>query len=138
MSKLLVKKTNSGLKPMYDSDYEIYSKIALGEEFEIEYKKARNLKFHKKFFALIKLAFENQEQYRLLDELREDLIIQSGYYYEHVNFITGEIKTRSKSISFANMDEIEFSNLYESVKNVISQWLGIENETIDEEINQFF
>lgn len=136
--KLLVKKTNSGLKPMYDSDYEIYSKIPLGEEFEIDYKKSRNLKFHKKFFALIKLAFENQEQYRLLDELREDLTIQAGYYYEHTNFITGEIKTRAKSISFANMEELDFSNLYESVKNVISQWLGIENETIDEEIQQFF
>jgi len=59
--KLLVKKTNGGLKPMYESDYEIYSKIPLGEEFEIEYKKVRNLKFHKKMFALFKLCFENQE-----------------------------------------------------------------------------
>lgn len=136
--KLLVKKTNSGLKPMYDSDYEVYSKIPLGEEFEIDYKKARNLKFHKKFFALIKLAFENQEQYRLLDELREDLTIQAGYYYEHTNFITGEIKMRAKSISFSSMDNTEFTKLYDGVKTVIIEWLKITDEDIKENIEQFF
>ncbi len=55
--KILVVKTPSGLKPLYDSDYDNYSKIALGEEFEIEYTKKRNSRFHRKFFALLKLAF---------------------------------------------------------------------------------
>lgn len=136
--KLLVTKSNSGLKPSYDSDMEIYVKIPVGETFEIEYKKPRNVKFHRKFFALIKLAFENQEQYKLFDSLRNDLTIEAGYSYEETNFITGQIITKTKSISFASMDEIEFSNLYESVKNVISQWLGIENEAIDEEIEKYF
>ena len=136
--KFLVTKSNSGLKPSYDSDMEIYVKIPVGETFEIDYKKPRNVKFHRKFFALIRLAFENQEAYKLIDSMREHLIIHAGYSYEETNFITGEIKIKAKSISFASMDEIEFSNLYESVKNVISQWLGIENESIDEEISKYF
>lgn len=136
--KFIVVKTNGGLKPLYDSDYEIYSKISLGEEFEIEYKKQRNLKFHKKAFALFKLAFENQEAYSDLNDLRRDLTITAGYYTESANMLTGEVFKHAKSISFASMDEIEFSNLYESVKNVISQWLGIENEAIEEEISQYF
>lgn len=136
--KLLVKKTNKGLLPMYDSDYDVYSKIPLGEEFEIEFKKQRNLKFHKKFFALIKMCFENQEAYSNLNDLRRDLTITAGYYTETANMLTGEVFKHAKSISFANMDEIEFSELYESIKNVISQWLGIENESIDEEIQQYY
>ena len=136
--KILVKKTPSGLKPLYDSDYENYSKIPLGEEFEIEYTRKRNSKFHRKFFALLKLAFENQQDYRNLDEMRKDLIIVAGYYDEHINLITCEVTKVHKSISFANMEEVEFSELYEAIKNVISRWLGISNETIENEISQYF
>lgn len=123
---------------MYDSDYEIYSKITLGEEFEIEYKKQRNLKFHKKMFSLFKLCFENQEAYSDLNDLRRDLTITAGFYTESANVLTGEVFKTAKSISFANMDEIEFSELYESIKTVIIKWIGITNEQIDEEILQYF
>lgn len=136
--KILVIKTPSGLKPLYDSDYNNYSKIALGEEFEIEYTKKRNSRFHRKFFALLKLAFENQQDYRNLDVMRKDLIIVAGYYDEHINLITGEVTKVHKSISFSNMGEIEFSEIYEAVKNVISRWLGLTNETIENEILQYF
>lgn len=136
--KFLVVKTNGGLKPLYDSDFEIYSKIKVGEEFEIEYKKQRNLKFHKKAFALFKLAFENQEAYSNLNDLRRDLTITAGYYHETANVLTGEVFKHAKSISFGSMCEIEFSEYYEAIKNVISKWLGIENETIDLEIQQYY
>lgn len=136
--KFFVTKSNSGLKPSFDVDMEVYIKIPVGETWEIEYKKVRNYEFHKKFFALIKLAFDNQEAYKLINSMREDLIIHAGYSYEDTNFITGEVKTKAKSIAFQNMDEIEFSKLYESVKNVISQWLGLENENIDLEIQQYY
>lgn len=136
--KFLVTKTATGLRPVFDSDYEIYSKIKIGEEFEIEYKKERNLRFHKKMFALFKLCFSNQESYSNLNDLRRDLTITAGYYTETVNMLTGEVFKHAKSISFASMDETEFSELYEAIKNVISQWLGIENEAIDEEISQYF
>ena len=136
--KLLVIKTPRGLLPVYDSDMDIYSKIPMNEEFEIEYVKKRNLKFHKKYFALLKLAFENQQDYRLLEEMRRDLIITAGWYDEVVNLIDGEVLKVAKSISFSSMDEIEFSQLYEATKNVISKWLAIDNETIDNEIMQYF
>lgn len=136
--KLLVTKTPSGLKPCYDSDFYIYAKIPIGETFEIEYKKPRNYKFHKKYFALIKLAFENQQDYRNLNDLRRDLSITAGYYDEVVNKVTGEVYKIAKSISFSSMDENEFSELYERIKDIISQWLGISNESIENEINQFF
>lgn len=123
---------------MYDSDYEIYSKIPFGEEFQIEYKKQRNIKFHKKMFALFKLCFENQEAYSDLNDLRRDLTITAGFYTESANVLTGEVFKTAKSLSFANMDEIEFSELYESIKTVIIKWIGITNEQIEEEILQYF
>ena len=136
--KILVIKTQTGLKPCYDSDFENYSKIPINEQFEIEYKKVRNYEFHKKYFALLKLAFENQSDYRLMNDLRRDLTITAGFYTEVVNKVTGEVYTLANSISFAKMDNVEFNDLYEKTKDVISKWLGIENETIDLEIQQYY
>ena len=136
--KILVKKTQTGLRPMYDYDFENYSKIELGEEFEIKYTKKRNIKFHRKFFALIKLAFENQQDYRSMERMRKKLIEVAGYYDEYLDPITKKICNEVHSISFSKMDNTEFELLYTQVKNVISDWLGINNETIDEEINQYY
>jgi len=136
--KLLVIKTPRGLLPVYDSDLENYCKIPMNEEFEIEYTKKRNLKFHKKYFALMKLAFENQQDYRSLNDMRRDIAIVSGFYDEVVNKITGEILKVAKSISFSNCDENEFNEIYTASKNVISKWIGIDNETIENEIMQYF
>ena len=136
--KILVIKTQTGLKPCYDSDFENYAKIPIGEEFEIEYTKKRNLLFHRKYFALLKLAFENQSDYRLMEDLRRDLIITSGRYDEVINKINGEVYKVANSISFAKMDNVEFNLLYEETKNIISKWIGISNEQINEEIQQYF
>ena len=136
--KILVVKTLNGLKPAYDSDKEVFNKMPLNEIFEIEYIKKRNLKFHKKFFALLKLAYENQSDYRFIEDMRRDLLIVSGNYDEQVCKITGEIYQKAHSINFSNMDELQFSEVYTSVKNIICKWLGIDNETLDDEINQYF
>lgn len=138
MKIAVVKTINGFLRPAYDSDFEVFKKMPVNEIFEIDYTKGRNLGFHKKFFALLKLAFENQSDYRLMEDLRRDLIITSGYYDEQVNKITGECYKTAKSISFANMDELEFNELYSAIKTVISKWLGINNEDIENNIQQYF
>lgn len=56
----VVKNLNGTLKPAYDSDYESFKKIPLNEIIEIEYKKQRNIRFHRKLFSLLNLAYSNQ------------------------------------------------------------------------------
>lgn len=136
--KVLVIRTLNGIKPAYDSDKDIFNKMPLNEIFEIEYTKRRNVKFHRKFFALLKLAYENQSDYRMIEDLRRDLLIVSGNYDEQVCKITGEIYKKAHSINFSNMDDFQFNEVYTSVKEVICKWLGIENETLETEIEQFF
>lgn len=136
--KVLVKKTLSGLKPVYASDVDVYNKISLDEEFEIDYKRVRNAKFHRKFFKLIQTVFENQEKYRVLDELREDLTIAAGYHYEHINYLTGEVKIKAKSISYASMDDVEFSELYNAVIDQIVLYFHFGKQDLIDHIEQFF
>ena len=136
--KLLVVKTTFGLKPAYDSDLENFKKIPLNEIFEIEYKKRRNVRFHRKFFSLINLYYSNQDNYTNVDDLRHDLLIVSGFYEDKTNYLTGEITRVSKSLKFSSMDELEFNQVYEAVKNTISKLLSVSNEELEKEVEQYF
>jgi len=137
MKITLIKTLNGYFKVAYDSDYDKAKKIKVNEPYEFEYKLPRNYRFHKKFFALLNLVYNNQDVYSNIEDLREDLTIEAGYYRLTEN-IKGQTVKRAKSISFAQMDETEFSDLYNSVVNVVINWLKISKEEISENIEQFF
>lgn len=61
MSELSFIKTNVGLVPHTESDKETFSKWKLGEVVVGKFKRVRNPKFHRKFFALLNLAFDYYE-----------------------------------------------------------------------------
>jgi len=138
MDLLVVKTINNLLKPAFDDDLDKFKKLPKDGYFEIKYTSKRNVKFHRKFFSLIKICYENQSDYRLIDDLRRDLLITSGHYDEVVNKLTGEVYKIAHSLQFSKMDDTEFSKVYEDVKEVICRWICIDNETINDEINQYF
>lgn len=136
--KFLVQKTAYGLQPVFNSDYEKLkeSKLKMGEVYEVEIKKKRNYEFHKKFFALINLCHDNQEHFDYFDDTREYLTIKAGYYRK-IMMPNGNIQVRAKSISFANMDEIEFEDLYQKTITAACNFIGIEKEDLLNEILNF-
>jgi hypothetical protein len=138
MKILVVKTINGFLKPAYNTDNDTFAKMPINETFEIEYKKKRNPMFHRKYFALLNLAFQNQSDYRTLENMRHDIIVTAGFYDEIVNLITGEVYKKANSISFDSMDNITFNEVYEKTKDVITSWLGISNEAISEEVEQYY
>ena len=71
MKVFLVKQLNNSFKIAYNSDYEKIKKLKAGEEYQCEIKRPRNLKFHKKFFALINMLFRKSrtlQQFRPIKE----------------------------------------------------------------------
>jgi len=108
MKITLIKTLNGTFKLAYNSDYELAKKVPLNEPIVFEWSKPRNLKFHKKFFALLNMVYENQEQYNNIEHLRKDLTISAGYYDLRYNIEGVEVQ-EAKSISFAKMDDVEFS-----------------------------
>ena len=137
MKFTIVKQMNNSFKVAYDSDYEKLKKIKVGDLLECEIRKPRNYKFHKKFFAMLNLVFQNQERYDNIDDLRHDLTIVSGYYTERVN-IQGEHVKMANSISFAKMTETEFSNLYDSFLTQVQKYFHFDKETVNENLEQFY
>lgn len=137
MKITLIKTLNGTLKPAYDSDNELVRKVPLNEPITFEWRKPRNIKFHRKFFGLVNLVYQNQEQYNNIEHLRKDLTISAGYYDIRYNIEGVEIQ-EPKSISFAKMDEIEFSEYYNRIVDVVVNWLGIDKQDILDNIEQYF
>lgn len=136
MKLAVVKNMNHTLKPAFDSDLEKIKKLKVGEMYTVEVKKPRNVKFHRKFFALINMVFENQEVYDDIEKFRKDLTIAAGFYEEHVTF-DGEIKQTAKSIAFHKMDDIEFSELYSKFIDTVIKIMGWDGQDIEENIQYF-
>lgn len=137
MKMLVVKQLNGSFTPAYDSDYEQAKKIKAGETVQCEIKKVRNPNFHKKFFALINLVYQNQDRFKNFEWLREQLTIEAGYYYVEYTLHGEEIK-KAKSISFAAMDETEFSDLYNAVIDTIVKYFNFGRQDIIDNVEQFF
>jgi len=123
------------LVPIFNSDLEEIVKLKQNTDYKFEVVHPRNYEFHKKFFALINLGFENQDKYKDFTEYRTIKTMQAGFFRM---IITEKGKVFiPESISFASMDEIEFEEVYKKVLEVICYETGLTGKEIAEELVNF-
>lgn len=137
MKLILIKQLNNTFKVAYNSDFERLKHIKVGQHIMCEIRKPRNIKFHRKFFALMDMVYQNQEVYKNKEDLRQDLIVEAGFFEVRHDF-RGVEHHKPKSISFSSMDEDEFTELYERVLDTIVKVFAWDKEDIKENIEQYF
>ena len=126
--KAQLSKTISGLMPIDPDSVAWFNKLKPGEVVRADFKKIRNYQFHKKYFALLSVGFDNWEPGEInskygkpeknFDRFRKDLIILAGFYENTVR-IDGSVRIEPKSISFAKMSAEEFADLYSRTIDVL-------------------
>ena len=125
--KIFCTNTAHGLVPNYDSDFDEKKKLKIGKVYSCEIRLTRNYEFHKKYFALLNCAWEylNEATKRFFSEskygFRKTVEIAAGWYEKVYSFRLKDWVEVPKSISFESMDEGEFNDLYERVKDVLFQ-----------------
>ena len=121
--ELYLKKSGMFLIPESISSDE-YAELKEGEVYKVTLTKPRNYKFHKKFFSLIKAAYElwqpieTDNVQKSFDVFRSDITVLCGYY-DQVFTIGGGFKLVAKSTSFARMSEETFGKLFNTAIQVI-------------------
>lgn len=135
----LVKLPDGSLRGMSEADQVAYknfktrlNKLEEGELCSIDAKLPRNSRFHRKFFAMLNLGYLAWEPKRKhknykgepvtknFERFRSDCLIMAGHY-EQTFSLDGKLKLEAKSISFANMEQAEFEEIYSSVCDVLLQ-----------------
>jgi hypothetical protein len=129
MAEIVLMRASEVLVPYDEAAAAFIKKMKIGELAHSDFKRVRNYKFHKKYFALVMFAFDQWEPQDGLtyqgqavaknkERFRKDIAILAGFFESTVN-LKGEVRLEAKSISFAQMDEIEFEALYNTTINVI-------------------
>jgi hypothetical protein len=132
----IYRRTLDGFAPASDDAALFFGKTKLGQLVTLDGRRPRNLKFHRKFFALIDYVFSNQDRYANKEDLRVELELKAGSYREHVT-TKGKLVYVPKSIAFDKMDDVEFEQLYNRVIDVVLKHFvrGDTKENIDEQVN---
>lgn len=137
--------TDYGLVPMYDSDLGMKKRLKVGTTVRCRVTQPRNYEFHKKFFALVRLTYDNlplslveRWNVRSVDDMLRRFKRDLGYFTSSVNEL-GEREVEYKSISFAAMDEEEFERFYNASVNLVlyTYIRGLGREDLEEEIERF-
>ena len=142
---IFCKVTPYGLVPLYDSDYDLKKRLRVGSVVKCKVSNPRNYEHHKKFFALVRLTFDNlpsnlAEYFKVHNE--EDMLRRFkrdlGYFKTSLNEL-GEKEIEYQSISFSAMEQHEFERFYnQCIDLVLYKYLkGIDKEDLITEIANF-
>ena len=115
--KVYLRWINNKLVPSDIDQHKKLSKYKDGIEVECDIKRPRNLKFHKKYFALLNTVYEQQDTFENREHFRLEVQITAGHFEEYITQ-EGKLVYRPLSISFAQMGEDEFSELYNTVLDI--------------------
>jgi predicted nucleotide-binding protein (sugar kinase/HSP70/actin superfamily) len=122
-------KTLSGTLAPADSETAAYvARLKFGQGLRAEVKRARNILFHRRMFALLNFAFDlwdcpaleyqGQAVAKNFDRFRKDITILAGFF-DAVTNLRGEVRLEAKSLAFHNMGEEEFERVYKAVLGVV-------------------
>lgn len=132
--------TDGCLKPCYDEDYDNKKKLKLGKIYKAKITLARNIDFHRKYFALINCAWAYQNEKTTayfkndINSFRKTIEVAAGHCDTLFNLRLKEWVDVPKSIAFDKMDELEFRELYDRVKDIIFS-MFIKNVSEEEFMN---
>lgn len=133
--KIFCRNTISGLVPLYPSDFDEKRKLKLGNDYEVTVVNPRNIGFHKKFFALVNVGHENTKLKMPFETYRRYVIMKAGYFKTYQT--TKGTYYEAESISFANMDQSQFEEVYSRVLDVIIKDIGAVPQDIEKVLINF-
>ena len=113
---------------------EFLAGIPDGREVLVTVRRPRNPKHHRKFFAMLRQALDNRDDWGDEDDLLDDLKHAVRHIERRKNAITGEVTERARSINFASMGQDAFARFYNRCRFVLAQTLGISEDELEREV----
>ena len=111
-------------------------KFGIGEVVEFKFTAIRSYLNLQRYFVMVKIGFDNQEEYTDIDDYRDAVQMEAGFLREVTLYHEGVKFTRRwpKRINYEECSEEDFIDLQEKAGDVISKRLGIKNKELQEEV----
>lgn len=131
----MVKGEDGKFMPLNNRDKEIADKIPVMDDTCFTIKKVRNPKFHRKYFAMLQMAFDNQDEFEDFEIFRKLMEMRAGH---HVMVNTGKTTIPfHQSVAYDKLDQDDFEKLYKRVWDVLEYHYGFDNELFEAELIGF-
>lgn len=92
-------------------------------EIIADLRKNRNVKNHRRFFAFIKMSFDMQDTFDSMEVWRKYITMKAGFFDEVIN-AEGKVLYWPQSISWDELDEIKFKDLFNKVVDAFLKYYG--------------
>lgn len=134
--QLHLKKTLAGFALADEMSVENAKRFKVGEVYKAEVVKPRSRKTLGRWWVLCQMILDNTEDFRSKEQISDYLKIRAGHSTSIVSKSTGEIFHVANSISFDEMEEAQFQELWQKVCDVVVQDIlpGITQNEIEYEI----
>ncbi len=99
------------------------SKRKPGQVISANIKEVRNYENHKRFFSFINTTFDMQEHFDNVKIYRKWITMKAGYF-DTIVTPKGDTLFIAQSLSFADMDEDKFKELFSTAIDVFLKELG--------------
>ena len=136
-------KTSQLYTPFYESCLDLSKTLSVGQQVagNVSGKSSRNVEFHKKYFAVVRLVYHNLPDrlaaaYPAVDNLHEAIKWECGIF-KTVQHLNGEITQEVGSISFDKMTPGEFAEFFHKAVEVAMSVIGIDRDAVMREIAGF-
>ena len=130
---------------MYPEDYDEAKKLRNGEVYEADIRVPRNPRLHRKFFLLMETAYAyipeavQREYFPSVELFRKSVLIAAGFANRFWSVKHQCFMEEAESISFANMDDARFRDVYDKCCNVVFGIIGkyIKREDFEQVLSTF-
>ena len=122
--ELWAKRGLKGLEAADDEGAAYLRRIPQGMMIRVNVLKPRNVKHHRKFFALMLVVHNATGLWGSVEELLMELKFRVGLVQQMVLKSTGEIVTVPGSIAFHSMDDAAFEEFYEKCLAALCEMAG--------------
>lgn len=133
--KIFLKKHMNSLFPADEEATEFLKGVKSGVVFSAEIRRPRNYENHKRYFSLLNLVVENQENFKNVEQLKEAIKFELRHT-EMMRKMDGTFIEVAKSINFASMNEHDFQIFFSKSIDVVIQHIlpGIDKEDLINEV----
>ncbi|MCW7556511.1 DUF1367 family protein [Endozoicomonas gorgoniicola] len=143
----LIKRLDGSFVPATHQDAQHCEKIKVGAGIRAEWKQKRNIRFHRKYFALLNIGFDafdpGIQEYKgfpvqkSFERYRKDVICAAGFYDVIAN-LNGDVRREAHSISFGRMSPEQFEELYSKSIDVTLQRVltNYTHSDLDQQVNR--
>lgn len=127
------RKNGLTLIPADQEGRELHAKLEDGAAVFMQLWLPRNMKQHRKYFAVLRNVVQATGRWTSTEHLRRDILIALGRFDEEANKLTGEVRQVPHSMSVASMPKAEFEQLYEDTIGLLTDALGCDPEMLTQE-----